>query len=90
MKVSVIIPVYNSGKYLKRCLDSIRSQDFEDFEVILVNDGSTDDSCKICEQYSSIDDRFRVITQGNSGPDMARKAGVSLAIGDYIMLHPTC
>ena len=85
MKVSVIVPVYNAGKYLKRCLDSIRSQDFEDFEVILVNDGSTDNSCEICEQYSNNDDRFRVITQDNAGPDMARKTGVSGAIGDYIM-----
>jgi glycosyltransferase involved in cell wall biosynthesis len=85
MKVSVIVPVYNAGKYLKRCLDSIKAQNFEDFEVILVDDGSTDNSNEICAEYCVNDKRFRVVVQDNSGPDIARKTGVSQAIGDYIM-----
>ncbi len=85
MEVSVIVPVYNAGKYLERCLNSIKAQKFENFEVILVNDGSTDNSNEICADYCANDKRFKVVVQDNSGPDIARKTGVSQASGDYIM-----
>ena len=82
--VSIIVPVFNSNKSLKRCLDSIRMQTFKDFEVWLINDGSTDNSLEICELYCEIDDRFNVITQQNSGPSSARNRGIENATGKYI------
>lgn len=70
--ISVIIPVYNAEKYLARCLDSVVSQTFKHFEVILVNDGSKDDSGDICDAYEKKDDRFKVIHQENQGQSAAR------------------
>ena len=82
---SIIIPVYNSEKYLAQCLDSILSQTCKNFEVILVNDGSTDNSWKICEKYCKKDTRFKLINKQNSGVASARNEGLKKAIGNYIM-----
>ena len=65
--VSIIVPVYKVEAYLRRCLDSILSQDFSDYEVILLNDGSPDNSPVICDEYASIDSRFKVIHKPNEG-----------------------
>lgn len=84
-KISVIIPVYNCEKYLKRCIDSILKQDFKDYEIILIDDGSKDSSLKIIKQYSKCDKRIKYIHQKNSGPAIARNNGIDLAEGKYIM-----
>ena len=83
--VSVIIPVYNAEKYLATCIDSIREQSFKDFEVLLVDDGSTDGSGKICDEYSGIDDRIVVIHKKNGGVCSARNAGLDSARGEYVV-----
>ncbi len=83
-KISIIIPVYNSEKYLVRCLDSISRQSFEDFEVILVNDGSTDSSAQICDEYARKDSRYKVIHCRNNGVSVARNIGIDNASGLYI------
>ena len=79
-KFSIIVPVYNTEKYLKRCLDSIKSQTFKDYEVIIVNDGSTDNSSDIISKYP-----YKVINQENLGLSMARNNGVKASIGDYLI-----
>ena len=79
-KFSIIVPVYNTEKYVKRCLDSIKSQSFKDYEVIIVNDGSTDNSSDIISKYS-----YKVINQENQGLSMARNNGVKASIGDYLI-----
>ena len=73
-RISIIIPIYNAEEYLARCLDSILSQEFTSFEVILVDDGSTDSSPMICDRYSATDSRFRTIHKSNGGVSSARKA----------------
>ena len=83
--VSVIVPVYNAEKNIEKCLNSIKNQIYSDFEVILIDDGSTDSSGEICNRYCIEDERFRYFYQDNSGPDMARKAGTLQANGKYIM-----
>ena len=82
--VSVIIPVYNSEKYLHICIESILKQTYSNFELILVNDGSTDRSEEICKKYSHRDMRIKVLTTSNSGPGIARNMGLEIAQGDYI------
>lgn len=84
MKVSIIIPVYNSEKYLKQCVDSILRQEFQDFEVILVDDESKDSSPLICDEYARKDDRVRVIHKKNGGTADSRNAGLKMASSDYI------
>ena len=84
-KFSIIIPVYNVEKYLGRCIDSILSQSFTDFEVILVNDGSKDSSLRICEEYASSDNRIKIINKKNGGATSARKAAAAVASGEYIL-----
>ena len=84
-KISVIIPVYNVEKWLNKCVDSILSQSYENFEVILVNDGSTDKSKDICDQYSKEDNRVKVFDILNSGQSVARNIGLKEAKGDYIL-----
>lgn len=84
MNLSVIVPVYNVEKYLKRLLDGLLEQTYSNFEVILVNDGSTDESGAICNHYSLMDERFQVIHQHNQGTGPARNAGLSVARGKYI------
>ena len=83
-KLSVIVPVYNTEKYLRECIDSILAQVFQDFELILVNDGSTDSSGVICDAYAGKDLRIRVIHQENVGVTAARRNGVNQAYGKYI------
>lgn len=83
-KVSVIVPIYNAEKYMKKCIDSILSQTLENIEIILVNDGSVDNSANIADEYSRVDRRVRVIHQNNSGPSVARNTGISVARGKYI------
>ena len=83
-KLSVIVPVYNTEKYLRECVDSILAQTFTDFELILVDDGSTDGSGPICDDYAAKDQRVRVIHQENGGITVARKSGVRIARGEYV------
>ena len=82
--ISIIVPVYNVEKYLKRCIDSILNQTFKDFELILVNDGSTDGCKEICNQYEKLDNRIKVIHKENGGLSSARNAGLDIAKGKYI------
>jgi glycosyltransferase involved in cell wall biosynthesis len=84
MKISVVVPVYNTVRYLKKCIDSIVKQSFIDFQIILVDDGSTDGSERICDEYAKADSRIKVIHQTNSGVVRARKTGLKAADGDYI------
>ena len=83
-KVSIIVPVYNTEKYLARCINSIIAQSFTDFELILVNDGSTDNSLKICEEYATKDSRIVVIHKENGGVSSARNKGLDIANGEWI------
>lgn len=84
MKVSVIIPVYNGAAFVEGCLQSITNQSFRDIEVIVVDDGSTDNTYQLCEAAASIDERVRLIQQKNAGVSAARNAGLSAASGDYV------
>lgn len=81
--ISVIVPIYNAENYLHRCLESILAQTFTDFELILVNDGSTDCSGKICDEYALKDNRIKVIHKNNGGVASARQMGVDNALGNY-------
>jgi glycosyltransferase involved in cell wall biosynthesis len=83
-KISIIIPVYNVENYIAKCIDSILAQTFTDFECILINDGSTDNSGNLCNQYAKQDDRIIVIHQENAGPSSARNAGLDKAKGEWI------
>lgn len=82
-KVSIIVPVYNVDRYLSECLDSIRSQTMQDWEAILVDDGSTDSSGIICEDYAAKDNRFRVIHKENGGAASAKNVGLDQVTGEY-------
>lgn len=84
-KISVIIPVYNAAGTIKRAIDSILSQTYTDYEIILIDDGSKDESAAICNEYAGNDSRIRYFYQDNQGPDMARKAGTLHAEGEYLM-----
>ena len=84
-RLSIIVPVYNAEEYLDRCLVSILEQDFSSYEVILVDDGSTDSSPLICDRYSATDPRFRTIHKENGGVSSARNSGLDLAKGEYVM-----
>lgn len=84
MKISVIIPVYNVEKYLRRCLESIINQTYRDLEIIIIDDGSTDHSKKICEEFEKKDKRILLIKQENGGLSKARNTGINYAGGDYI------
>ena len=83
--ISVIVPVYNVEKYLEECLDSIQNQTYSDIEVILVNDGSLDNSKDICEKYCKEDNRFKLINQANQGQSVARNHGVAASTGEFIV-----
>ena len=83
--ISVIVPVYNASKYLDRCIRSILSQTFHNCEILLVNDGSTDNSLEICNSYAQRDQRIKVVSQLNAGVSAARNKGLSMAIGKYVM-----
>ena len=82
--ISVIIPVYNVEKYISQCLDSVCNQTNRDLEIILVDDGSTDASDKICDEYACHDKRIHVIHQKNSGAAAAKNAGLRVASGEYL------
>lgn len=82
--VSIVIPVYNVEKYVGKTIESVQSQDFPQYEIILVDDGSVDKSGEICDEYASVDERIRVIHQKNAGVMAARFAGVEAANGKYI------
>jgi len=93
--ISVIVPVYNTEKYLEKCLLSISNQTFKDFEVVIVDDGSTDGSGLICDDYASKDSRIRVVHQQNMGVSSARNSALNIAKGDWVgfcdaddMLYP--
>ncbi|UOY06093.1 glycosyltransferase [Muricauda sp. SCSIO 64092] len=83
-KISIIVPVYNAERFLKRCVDSILNQTYGNFELILINDGSTDSSGHICNEYSAKDKRVLVINQKNQGAATARSAGLDKCSGDFI------
>lgn len=83
-KISVIVPIYNADKYLARCIDSIVNHTYHNLEIILVDDGSVDQSLKICEQYAKNDTRIKIIYQHNQGVSVARNNGISHATGEYI------
>lgn len=82
--LSIIVPVYNVENYLEQCVESILSQKFKNFELILINDGSTDSSYKICQKYKEQDSRITLINQENKGQMGARKAGIEIAKGNYL------
>lgn len=83
--ISIIVPVYNVAPYLKRCLDSIKDQSYKKFEVIIVNDGSTDCSREIAKKYTEIDSRFILIDRINGGLSAARNTGMTIAKGEYLV-----
>ena len=83
-KVSLIVPMYNVAKYIKTCIDSILTQSYKNLELILVDDGSPDDSGKIADQYAVKDERVKVIHKQNAGVSAARNTGIDAATGDYI------
>ena len=83
-KISIIVPVYNSEKYLPKCIESILNQTYENIEIILINDGSTDESINVCNRYAQYDKRIIVINKENGGVSSARNRGLDIASGDYI------
>lgn len=83
-KISIIIPIYNVQKYLSECLDSLLEQTYTEWEALLVDDGSTDDSGKICEKYALKDSRFRVIHKKNGGAASAKNVGLDQIEGEYV------
>jgi glycosyltransferase involved in cell wall biosynthesis len=83
-KISVIVPIYNTEKFLNRCIESIINQTYKNVEIILVDDGSTDSCPEICDRYAKIDSRIKVIHKKNEGVAVARNSGLDIATGDYI------
>lgn len=83
---SIVIPVYNTETYLERCIKSVLNQTITDFELFLIDDGSTDKSPIICDKYASTDDRIKVIHKKNEGANSARNVGINASMGDYICL----
>lgn len=82
--VSIVVPIYNVEKYLERCINSLIQQTMKNIEIILVDDGSTDSSSTICDEYCGIDKRIRIIHQNNQGLGFARNTGINAAKGEYI------
>lgn len=82
--ISVVIPVYNAARYLRECLASVSAQTYSSIEVIMVNDGSTDDSGEICRQFAAVDSRFRIVDTDNRGVSCARNCGIDLSEGEFI------
>lgn len=85
MKFSIVCPVYNSEKYLSAAIDSVLEQDYKNWELVLVDDGSLDNSREIMSEYSERDSRIRLVHQDNSGPGAARNAGIEHSTGDYLV-----
>ena len=84
VQISVIIPVYNAERYLSACLDSVIEQSYKNLDIILIDDGSTDNSGKICDEYSIKDKRIKVIHKKNEGVSVARNTGLDVATGKWI------
>ena len=84
-KSSIIVPVYNSSKYINRCIDSVIGQKYADLEVVIIDDGSNDDSLAVCKDIASRDSRVKVFSQPNSGASSARNRGLDIATGGYVM-----
>ncbi len=82
--ISVIVPVYNAQEYIGACLDSVLNQNFSDFEIVVINDGSSDMSAEICEEYKRKDYRVKVIHKENTGVSVARQVGINASCGEYI------
>ena len=85
VKISIIVPIYNTERYLQETLDCITSQTFKDIEIILINDGSTDNCLTICREQAKRDSRIRIFSQDNAGVAVARNKGLELASGDYVI-----
>lgn len=85
MRFSVIVPIYNKESYVRECLESIRNQVFEDFECLMIDDGSTDSSSRICKEFSAYDERFKYFYKENGGLVSARKFGAYHVSGDYVI-----
>ncbi|MGU8908540.1 glycosyltransferase family 2 protein [Clostridium perfringens] len=85
MKFSILVPIYNTETYLKKCINSILEQTYANFELILINDGSTDNCGYICDYYKSIDKRIKVIHKHNSGVSSTKNIGINNSIGEYIV-----
>ncbi len=85
IKISIVITIYNVKNYLKKCIESIINQSYKNIEIILVDDGSQDESVSICDYYAALDNRIRVIHKKNGGAVSARKAGIAIATGEYIL-----
>jgi len=85
MKLTVIVPIYNAEKYLSKCIDEILTCPFPEIECLLINDGSTDSSLHICEDYANKDSRVKVLNKSNEGVSIARNTGIFRATGKYIM-----
>lgn len=83
-KISVIVPIYNVEKYLPTCLNSIINQTYKNLEILLINDGSSDNSGEICENYAKMDNRIHVFHKRNEGVSSARNLGIDLSVGDFI------
>ena len=84
LNISVVIPIFNADKYLHRCINSVLSQSYTDFELLLIDDGSTDKSGKICDEYAREDDRVRVFHKENGGVSSARNLGLDNAKGEWV------
>jgi glycosyltransferase involved in cell wall biosynthesis len=85
MKLSIIIPIYGVENYLSKCVDSVLNQDYGDYEIILVDDGSPDACPAICDEYAAIHENIRVVHRENGGLSAARNSGIKVALGEYIM-----
>ena len=83
--ISIIVPVYNTERYLPACIDSVRNQTYTDWELLLVDDGSSDSSGRICDQYAELDPRIRVVHKSNNGVSAARNTGIDAAKGEYLV-----
>lgn len=83
--ISIIVPIYKAEKYIRRCVDSILSQTYSDFEVLLVDDGSPDNSGRICDEYAAMDNRVRVFHKKNGGVSSARNFGLDKSVGEIIL-----
>lgn len=83
-KISIIVPIYNGENYIDKCIQSILNQTYSNIEVLLINDGSSDNSKKICEEYEKKDNRIKLINKENAGPGSAKNTGINHATGDYI------
>ena len=84
MKISIIIPAYNVEAYIEKCINSVINQTYDDIEVIIINDGSTDNTAEIIEKYSKIDNRIKIVNKYNSGVSDSRNVGIEMFTGDYV------